>query len=328
MFGKKSNLTAQIAMKDGLLKDINIVLHNLEKGKFSSQLDTAEVKRIVSEIRVEYSRLENSIGDGKCDISNGCAKIKRDLSGLMKAASGNLIGRFRTCSDELICDISEIVDLENGTIDRIEKEEDNSTKQQKLMKRKLDELNEIQIEFKKNCARVEQDIRSIERDKDELDEKLLSETNVRIKKATFNQIQATIKKIDILNVKQSQYSACESLLDEIKTYANELVMSGGLSSSELDKAKIVLNIGRLRDVLDDPAKLQPLLKIIDNDLKTAIKNTVTVENGLGGSLQSGDGDYDEMNKYINKIVERKTEKQDIVESVADLTSLSGKERRE
>lgn len=326
MFGRKSHLTEQIAKKENLLKDVNTALYALEKGKFSKSLDSAKVLSEVAEVRKIYNALSNSIGDGKSDISNGCVNVRKDIDALNKASTGNLMGKFEDCVIALIGDMQEIIDLENGIIDSIAKEPDDANKTQRILRKKLEELDGIQRDFEGNCSRVEQEIRTIERDKAELDEKLLSETNVRVKQGLFNQIKTTMQKIQVLNVKREQYSACGSLLDSVKTYARELICSGNISSAESDKAKVILNIGRLRDVLDDPNRLKPLLRTIENDLKKAVENTTVVDCELGKSFGESQAQYDEMNNYINAIAEKRFEKENISGSIADLDPTSIEKR--
>lgn len=318
MFGKKSNITNQIKLKTDLLKDINVALYKLEKGQFNKSLGATEVQEYVKEIRVVYHRLENSIGGTDTDISLGCDKVRADLKELLEASNDNLIGRLGDSVVSLSCDMEEIIDLEAGVIEEITVSEDKTTKEQKTFAKKLQEITSIEQDFIKNRNRVEDEIAKIERDKKELDGKLLSESNPRLKQNIFRQIQASLNKIATLQVKSSQYSSCYDLLNSIKTYANELVAAGNLSGTELNKAKIILNINRLRLVLDDPSKLKPLLKTIEMDLKKAQSDVKIIDAEMSNAFNLDQESYDAMNAYQNELIKNQADKEEISSGVSDL----------
>lgn len=318
MFGRKSNVTNQLKLKTELEKEIKQVLYKLEKGQYNKSLGEVDVKEYIDEIREIYRRLENSIGGTDTDITNGCMKVRNDLKELLEASTDNLIGRFGDAVMTLICDVEEIIDLEAGVIDEISVIEDKKSREQRNFERKLNEIKSIELEFIKNRNRVEAEIAKIERDKKELDQKLLAESNPRLKQNIFRQIQSTMNKIATLQVKSEQYTSCYNLLDSIKIYANELVAAGGLSSIELNKAKIILNINRLRLVLDDPTKLKPLLKVIENDLKKAQGDVKVIDNQISQAFNLDPASYEAMNAYQNELMRKQAEHEEIVGGVSEL----------
>ena len=318
MFGRKSNITNQIKLKSELLKDLNSIIYKLEKGQYNKALGEAEVKDYATEMRDVYRRLENSIGGTDTDISNGCDKVREDIKGIKDASNDNLIGRFGDCVVSLIFDVEEIIDLEAGVIDQISVSEDKESREQRSLSKKLNEIIAVEQEFIKNRNRVNQEIQKIERDKKELDSKLLEERNPRLQQNIFRQIKASMNKATTLQVKSEQYESCYNLLDSIKTYANELVASGGLSNIELDRAKIILNINRLRLVLDDPTKLKPLLKTIEADLKKAQSNVKLIDDQIGAAFGIDPASYEEVETYINGIIEDMVDKEKISSDIADL----------
>ena len=121
-----------------------------------------------------------------------------------------------------------------------------------------------------------------------------------------------------MQVKSEQYASCYNLLDSIKTYANELVAAGSLSSVELNKAKIILNINRLRLVLDDPTKLKPLLKTIEMDLKKAQSDAKVIDQQMSAAFNLDPASYEEMNAYQNELIKSQTDKDAISSGVIEL----------
>lgn len=318
MFGRKSNVTVQIKIKENLLQEINSVLYKLEKGKFNKGLNEDIVKPILKETRKAYEKLANSIGTGEEDLTYGSQKVKTALDNLVKASQNNLDGRFEESALDLIEDIEEIVDLENGIISEISSESDSESKKQKTFNRKLLEVEKFGQEFLKNKNRVEDEITNFERDKKELDRKLLEEQNSRLKNNIFREIKATMNKIDTLQVKSAEYSSCYNLLDSIKIYAKELIELGDLSSVEIDKAKIILNINRIRFVLDNPKKLQSLLKVIELDLKKSQEKIKTRDTQVNEMFSVDKESFDEMNEYQNQLIKQNSDKEEISRDTLDL----------
>lgn len=318
MFWMKSNITNQAKMKKQLLVDMNAMLYQLEKRKYNNALDKSSMELLIKDLRAAYVSVENSIGTGDEDISLGCSKVRVDIEHLNKAVKGNLIGRVEDSALSLIEDLKEIIDLENGLITSITPLVDSSSNKQKQYFAKLKEIENIAEEFVKHRNRVEEDIKKIERDKAELDQKMLDEGNPRLKQNLFRQIKATISNIATLHVKSDQYSSCFNLIDSIKIYTKELVEMGDLSAVELDKAKIILNINRIRLVLDDPSKLEPLLRVIDTDLKKTREKTKLRDQGIERANESTTESYDEMMAYQNQLIQQRTAQANIANDVKDL----------
>jgi hypothetical protein len=316
MFSKKSNLTKQVILKEELLKDVNGVLYKFERGQFNKGLNPESTHAIIKEIRATFNRLENSIGTGDEDLNYASKKVSDSLENLSKASRDNLDGRFEDCALSLIDAMEEIIDMENGLISQITLEE-NPSKKKKTFIRKLNEIEKFEQEFVKNRNRIENEITKIERDKKELDVKLLKSNNPRVKQSTFIQIKATLNKLDTLKLKSNEYSSCYHLLESIKVFAKELVELGDISEGELDKAKIVLNINRIRFVLNEPKKLETLLKVIEHDLKNSAKNTKLRVQGISTPIIEQE-DYEDMNNYEKQLIQKEMDKEEISGDVDDL----------
>ena len=87
---------------------------------------------------------------------------------------------------------------------------------------------------------------------------------------------------------------------------------------ELNKAKIILNINRLRLVLDDPTKLKPLLKTIEMDLKKAQSDAKVIDQQMSAAFNLDPASYEEMNAYQNELIKSQTDKDAISSGVIEL----------
>ena len=85
----------------------------------------------------------------------------------------------------------------------------------------------------------------VERDLAELESKMIAEDNERVINELFRKISALKSKLDMLNVRRSNYSACFGVLDIIYANASEILAAGQFSMEETAKAKVLLNLGKL-----------------------------------------------------------------------------------
>jgi hypothetical protein len=302
MFNKKTTVSNQMQIKEKMIKELTNVIYGLKKGNFNSELDKGEVKKLLDQIQSKVEEVNNSLGTGDQDITIGVNKVHKSLQKLMNASKENLLSRFEDSVLNLIDDFNEIIDLENGIITEIQKDEEGYNRKQKQFKNKLAEMDQYSQKFIENKNRVEIEIKKFERDKKELDSKILSETNNRVKENIFRQIKASMNKIDALRVKSSEYSSSFNLLDSIKVYAKELVEIGSISNEELNKAKIIINIDKIKLVLDNPNKLQSLLKVIELDLKKSQENIKLRDKQVDSSFNIGDVSHEAMNNYENELI--------------------------
>lgn len=321
MFWNKSTVSNQVKLKESLVKDVKSSMYKLERGHYNKSLGETEVMGYVNDIRNACRRLENSIGGKDTDITPGCEKVKADLKELNEAANDNLIGRFGDSVASLVCDIDEIVDFEAGLIDEIYVSEDKESRKQRELTKKLQELSAIEQDFIKNRNRVDSELEKLDRDKAELDTKLLNESNLRLQQNIFRQIQANANKLSALRIRSEQYASCYNLLNSVKVFSGELIAAGSLSTIGLNKAALILNIDQLRTVLDDPAKLKPILKAIEMDLKRSESSIDVMEDQLGNAFNVEDDTYDAMTAYQNELIRKQHEKESISGEVLGLDEL-------
>lgn len=96
---------------------------------------------------------------------------------------------------------------------------------------------------------------------------MIAEDNERVINELFRKISALKSKLDMLNVRRSNYSACFGVLDIIYANASEILAAGQFSMEETAKAKVLLNLGKLRAVVSEPDKAIGILKVMEKDIK-------------------------------------------------------------
>jgi hypothetical protein len=147
---------------------------------------------------------------------------------------------------------------------------------------RLSELKDIKEQFQDNEKRLEKEIISLEKNGNELDELILKEDNERRINDLYRQITTLKSKKDSLNIRKSNYSACFNLLDIIYANANEIVVASEYSNIDLAKAKALLNLGKLKQVITEPDKAISILNRMEKEIQEIKVRTETMDNKIYG----------------------------------------------
>ena len=153
MFNKKTTVSNQMQIKEKMIKELTNTIYGLKKGNFNSELDKGEVKNLLDQIQSKVEEVNNSLGTGDQDITIGVNKVHKSLQKLMNASKENLLSRFEDSVLNLIEDLNEIIDLENGIITEIQKDEEGYNRKQKQFKNKLAEMDQYSQKFIENKNR-------------------------------------------------------------------------------------------------------------------------------------------------------------------------------
>ena len=182
----------------------------------------------------------------------------------------------------------------------------------------MDELNSIKNNFQEQEKRLENEIKGLEKDLSELDEKMLNEDNERLINDLYRKISALKSKLDMLYVRRSNYSACFNILDIIYANSNEILAASQFDIEEASKAKALLNIGKLKAVVNEPDKAIAILKVMDKDIK-AISEKVK---GIDAKVFDLDTKHTSVNNnalaYKEELMRKKREKEFNSENLSEL----------
>ena len=183
----------------------------------------------------------------------------------------------------------------------------------KKLNARLAELDEIKAGFVENDKRLNREIAAEEKDLAELEEQLLKEDNERKINDLYRRIKAAKSKIDMMSVRRGNYSACFNLLDMIYANAREILTAADSAADEIAKAKVLLNIGKLRKVLTEPDKAVAILKRMDRDVKEVAARTATIDESVF-NLDNGTTSINEdALRYKEELMRQKREKEGLAE---------------
>ena len=257
-------------LKNEALEKINTLIYKLSKKKYNLSLNEESVENALGVLKSDFADFENAVGTGKEDIESIYKSTINAVDKLSKEMNQALTSRFENAVDELsfsICMWKDVTDGELISADEINIEKQKLGWSKRRLSNKLSELKEIKEDYQKNEQRLEAEIKAFEKEITELEDKMLDEDNQRILNDIYRNITATKSKIDSLNVRRSNYSVCFNLLDMIELNIGEIVVAGEYATSELNKAKGMLNMKRIREMAVNPDKAIPILKVLQDDIK-------------------------------------------------------------
>lgn len=299
-------------VKDELMQEMKAFLYRIEKGKYGKNLDKDTVKEVYDSLANAADGLSGIIFTGDEDLTMVNEKIGSCLVNVKKALEQDYSNRLVEAADDLLYYLDSFKAIADGEIDYIDEEEIKAKKlswSKRRLYARLDELKEIKTTFEQQEKRLEKEIKGLETDLSELDEKMLNEDNERLINDLYRKISALKSKLDMLNVRRSNYSACFNILDIIYANASEILTASQFSVEEASKAKVLLNIGKLKAVVNEPDKAIAILKVMDKDIKAISEKVKSMDEKVFGLDTKQTSVTDSALAYKEELMRKKRERE-------------------
>lgn len=311
------------ALKDKALKDLKKVCFKLETHKVNSYLDKDAVDALAVELKDAISGLDNCVGTGKEDISSIAETVSKQVIELNELANQDLVTRLEEGVSNLTYSVDVWKSVLQGDMNSEEigtTEKEKMTWSRKKLQNRLDELATIKNQFVANEQRLEKDIYSLEKDLNELDSLMLKEENERRINELYRKISSLKSKLDMLNVRKANYSACFNLLDLIYSNANEIVVESDYSLEDLGKARALLNMSRLKAVISEPEKAISILKRMEKDTQLIAERTKNMDEKVFGVNTSTISVSQDALAYKEQLLRKKKEKEELKSNQKEMDS--------
>ena len=311
------------ALKDKALKDLKKVCFKLETHKVNSYLDKDAVDALAVELKDAISGLDNCVGTGKEDISSIAETVSKQVVELNELANQDLVTRLEEGVSNLTYSVDVWKSVLQGDMNSEEigtTEKEKMTWSRKKLQNRLDELATIKNQFVANEQRLEKDIYSLEKDLNELDSLMLKEENERRINELYRKISSLKSKLDMLNVRKANYSACFNLLDLIYSNANEIVVESDYSLEDLGKARALLNMSRLKAVISEPEKAISILKRMEKDTQLIAERTKNMDEKVFGVNTSTISVSQDALAYKEQLLRKKKEKEELKNNQKEMDS--------
>ena len=311
------------ALKDKALKDLKKVCFKLETHKVNSYLDKDAVDALAIELKDAISGLDNCVGTGKEDISSIAETVSKQVVELNELTNQDLVTRLEEGVSNLTYSVDVWKSVLQGDMNSEEigtTEKEKMTWSRKKLQNRLDELATIKNQFVANEQRLEKDIYSLEKDLNELDSLMLKEENERRINELYRKISSLKSKLDMLNVRKANYSACFNLLDLIYSNANEIVVESDYSLEDLGKARALLNMSRLKAVISEPEKAISILKRMEKDTQLIAERTKNMDEKVFGVNTSTISVSQDALAYKEQLLRKKKEKEELKSNQKEMDS--------
>ena len=300
-------------LKQEVVNELKALVYRLEKGRHGA-LDGDSVADVLSELKEQMSALENCIGTGEENIGVLAKDALAQLKTLKKETDGSVTHRFEEAAEELGYTLGLWKDVLDGST-VLETEEEIKAARVSRSRKKLDlrlaELEQIKASFTENAKRLEKEIAGLEKDLAEYEAAMLKEDNERRINDLYRQIKAVKSKIDMLNIRHGNYSACFNLLDMIYANAREILQATDFASEEIAKAKVLLNIDKLKKVIVEPDKAIAILKRMDADIKEIVGRTASMDGKVFGLDSGGAAVSADALAYKEELMRKQREKENL-----------------
>ena len=311
------------ALKDKALKDLKKVCFKLETHKVNSYLDKDAVDALAVELKDAISGLDNCVGTGKEDISSIAETVSKQVVELNELANQDLVTRLEEGVSNLTYSVDVWKSVLQGDMNSEEigtTEKEKMTWSRKKLQNRLNELATIKNQFVANEQRLEKDIYALEKDLNELDNLMLKEENERRINELYRKISSLKSKLDMLNVRKANYSACFNLLDLIYSNANEIVVESDYSLEDLGKARALLNMSRLKAVISEPEKAISILKRMEKDTQLIAERTKNMDEKVFGVNTSTISVSQDALAYKEQLLRKKKEKEELKSNQKEMDS--------
>lgn len=319
--------------REEVSNQLTALLYRLEKGKYDGGLGQEAVKNALAQIKDRLSDLKECIGTGNENIGPVSEEAIKQVKELKKMAGQSMTHRFEEAAEELCYTLGLWKDVLDGTT-VLETEEEVIRARESRMRRKLNarlaELEAVKASFTENDKRLESEIAGLEKDLAEYDKAMLSENNERRINELYRSVKAVKSKIDMLNVRHGNYSACYNLLDMIYANAKEILQATDYAGEEIARAKVFLDIEKLKKVVVDPDKAIAILRQMDNDIKAISARTVSLDKKVFGLDSGGTSVNDDALAYKEELMRKQREKQEMqsadpenIKNMTDKTEVNG-----
>lgn len=306
-------------LRDEVQGELKSLIYKLERGKYDESLDADVIADIAEQLRAASEGLAYSLGTGEENVGAIAEAALKQIKELKKQSGQELTNRIESAADELIFSLNLWKDVLDGNAIP-ENEEDVKRARIKGIRKRLNarlaELDEIKTGFVENDKRLNHEIAAEEKDLAELDEQLLKEDNERKINDLYRRIQATKSKIDMMSTRHNNYSACFNLLDVIYANAREILTAADTAADEIAKAKVLLNIGKLRKVQTEPDKALAILRRMDRDIKEIAAKTASIDEKVS-NLNTGSTSVNaDALQYKEELMRKKREKEGLADALA------------
>ena len=313
------------ALRDKVVSEVRSFIYRIERGRFTSVADKDAIMKIVAGLKLSVEELENIVGTGEENIGAIAEKILSLLESLKKSVAHDMLHRIESTADELDYHMNMMKDMLYDGVgfddEELGKDEKTSRLQGKL-EDLLDELAKMKEYFFNASQRVEREIEALEKDAESIDDIIVNEENERKINELYGRVKSIRTKIDNLAVRKSAYDACYDILDMIYTTVSEMIKNGVYSDEELKKARVYLDMRKLKDLYNHPERALAILKLMQKDIDSLKLTDDQIRKRLEQMRTNSTVVSSSALSYKEELMRKKREKEQNAQKMKDIDNLN------
>lgn len=250
-------------IKKEMIDQVNSSVYFLKIGRAGTALDKDVVKNGLEEINVALTRFENSFGSGEKELSQVKPMVVKACREIEQASKQNLDSVYKEACEKLVSALTMGTDLLND-LDLPEDDLDEKSKWDK----KLIEIKRINEQFAKLSLEANEKVKSLEKTKVELEDKLLATTDNGIESQQIAfQLDDVESQINLNTALALNFASCDSTTKTIVAMAEMLVKTSKFSAYDSARCRKIIDVNKIKEVYENPKAVQPVLKQIQIKLE-------------------------------------------------------------
>ncbi|MCR5308683.1 MAG: hypothetical protein K6E21_01040 [Bacilli bacterium] len=294
-------------VKKEMIDLVNKSLYFLRQGRTGTSLDKEVVKEGLEAIESSLVSFENSFGSGEKDLNRVKPVIEKACKDIVNASKQNLDSVYKEACYKLVSALTMGSDLLND-LDLPVNEEDEKTQWDK----KLIEIKRVDELFEKLSLDAREKAKSLEARKTELEDKLLATTDNGIESQQIAfQLDDVESQINLNTALAINFASCDSTTKTIIAMAEALVKTSTLSGMDYARAKKIIDVKKIKAVYEDPKSVQPILKLIQNELEQFNKD-IQLRRQQAAAIMPSSVSSEALDERRAKILKERLAKQGVV----------------
>ena len=275
----KPSIEANNALKKAALSDVNDLIRAIENGRVRSQVPGNDLKDAISGLKKTVSKFDITLGLGSEDVSAVSEQVKKNVKALKKSIQRDLLYGVKGAVSDLEFTLKAWMGILSGDTFSFDFEESEPAKTHAVKKLEAkfkdleavgDEYRNLAITSSERVNRHESDIAGLKslRDnaKNQSEEKML---DLKIKSVE------NLLKIEM--ARNSAYTICNNAFETLCAHAQSLIAEVSVAPDKFPMADELLNVKKLRNLIDDPTNAGAVLKRMNEDIKEMLVNADYIE---------------------------------------------------
>ena len=275
----KPSIEANNALKKAALADVNDLIRAIENDRVRSQVPGNELKDAISGLKKTVSKFDITLGLGSEDVSAVSEQVKKNVKALKKSIQRDLLYGVKGAVSDLEFSLKAWMGILSGDTFSFDLEESEPAKTHavKKLEAKFKDLEAVGDEYRNLAITSSERVNRHESDIAELKSLRDKAKNQSEEKMLDLKIKSVENLLKIEMARNSAYTICNNAFETLCAHAQSLIAEVSVAPDKFPMADELLNVKKLRNLIDDPTNAGAVLKRMNEDIKEMLVNVDYIE---------------------------------------------------